>query len=181
VIADKLNKYEPLIEQERQFTQMYIHNYPLLTNWGLFTEEAEKALIVSLLEDERLYEKYFRQANTAITFQIEILLDWLLDNRVLIPQPSEVRNYLLRYFDLTRILRSTCKLAMDRFGMQSRLSLEIYYDPEVEDQYLTLYIRQFQYNEDILKRIEELHEEYEVDLTDSAGWFLVTTDFRPPL
>ena len=181
MIANEINKFDSLIMHERQSIKIYIHNFPSLINWGLFTGETAKALIASTREDERLYEKCFRQANTAITSQIETLLNWLIDQRVLIPQPAEVRNYLLRYFDLTRVLRLTCKLAVDWFGRQSQLSLEVYHDPEIEDHYLTLYIRQLQYNEDILKRIEELRAEYEIDLTDSSGWLLVTTDFRPPL
>ena len=109
-----------------------------------------------------------------------MLLNWLLDHRVLIPEPAEVRNYLTRYFELTSIVRSTCKLALDRFGLQAQLSLEIYGDPETEDEYLTLYIRQNRYSEDILNAIEALRSAYEVDLADSSGWFLITTDFRPP-
>ncbi|MGH8065712.1 MAG: hypothetical protein ACRERE_10875 [Candidatus Entotheonellia bacterium] len=181
MIADELNKFESLIIPARQYVNVHIHNYQLLINWGLFTEETAKALIASTMEGEQLYEKHFRQADTAITSQLETFLNWLLDQGVLIPQPSEVRNYLLRYFDLTRILRSTCKLAIEWFVRPSQLSLEVYRDPEIEDRYLTLYIRQPQYNEDILERIEKLRAEYEMDLTDSPGWFLVTTDFRPPL
>jgi hypothetical protein len=65
--------------------------------------------------------------------------------------------------------------------MQSQIALKIYSDPEVTDEYLTLYIRQSQYSETILKSIADLRAEYEEDLTDSSGWFLVTTDFHPPL
>jgi hypothetical protein len=152
-----------------------------LTNWGVFSEETTKALIASVLNREQLYENTFRQPNTAVSSQVETLLNWLLDQKVLILEPVHIRNYLTRHFDLTRILRSTCKLALDRFGMQSQIALKIYSDPEVTDEYLTLYIRQSQYSETILKSIADLRAEYEEDLTDSSGWFLVTTDFHPPL
>jgi hypothetical protein len=179
--VEGIKKFELSIYRRERNTSGYLHSHPSSVSWGLFTEEANKALAVSMVKYEQLYETFFWKANTDITFQIEMLLTWLLDHQVFIPQPDEVRNYLVRYFDLTKILRSTCKLAMEWFGAQTQLSLEVYHDSEVEDRYLTLYIRQANYSEDILKRIEELRAEYEIDLSDSSGWFLITTDFRPPL
>ena len=118
---------------------------------------------------------------TDVTSQIEMLLNWLLEQKIFIPEPPQVREYLIRHFDLTRILRSTCKLALDRLGITSQLALEVYRDPEIDDTYLTLNIRQHHYTRNILKQIEDLRAEYEVDLSDSSGWFLVSTDFQPPL
>jgi hypothetical protein len=181
MIVEDFKKFELSTCREERIRSVHLYHYPLSVSWGLFTEETDKALAISALSHERLYEKFFRQGNTNITFQVEMLLNWLLDHGVLIPQPAQVRSYLFHNFNLTRLLQSTCKLAMDRFAAQSQLSLEVYCDSEIEDTYLTLYIRQPHYNEDILKRIEELRAEYEIGLTESSGWFLITTDFRPPL
>jgi hypothetical protein len=178
---EQIHMMEAFIYREKHDRKMPRHHYQALASWGIFTGEAVKPFLVGPLERGQLYEDDFHRSNTAITSQIEILLSWLRDNGVLIPQPAQVRHYLLHFFDLTRIVRSVCKLAIDQFSGTGQLSFEVYSDPEIEDTYLALYIRQAHYSEDILKSIEDLRAEYEVDLTDSAGWFLVTTDFRPPL
>jgi hypothetical protein len=178
---EHIHMMETFIYREKHARKIPRHHYQVLASWGIFTGETVKPFILSPLERGQLYEDDFHRSNTAITSQIEILLSWLWDYGVLIPQPAQIRRYLSRYFDLTRIVRSVCKLAIDQFSGKAQLSLEVYGDPEIEDTYLALYIRQAPYSEDILKSIEDLRAEYEVDLTDSSGWFLVTTDFRPPL
>src|SRR6266516_2109357 len=111
--TEQQKRFEPLIVQEEHIKKAHIHHDPLLTNWGIFTEETAKALIASGLRRERLYENMFRQPDTAVSSQVETLLNWLLDHKVLILEPAHIRNYLIRHFDLIRILRSTCKLALD--------------------------------------------------------------------
>jgi hypothetical protein len=70
--------------------------------------------------------------------------------------------------------------AREKLGTDVQLSLELYHDPEVEDEYPTLYVRQRNYQERILEMIESVREEYEGMLAKKTGWFHVTTDFRSP-
>ena len=62
--------------------------------------------------------------------------------------------------------------------MNTQLSLEVYHDPEIEDEYLTLYVRQADYDEHVLSTIEDIRAGYEGELAGRSGWLLVTTDFR---
>jgi hypothetical protein len=178
---ERIHMMEFFIEREKRDRKLTAHHYQLLASWGIFIEETVKPFIISPLERGQMYEDNFHQSNTAITSQIEILLSWLWDNGVLILQPTRIRQYLSLYFDLARIIRSVSKLALDQFSGKAQLSLEVYGDPEIEDTYLALYIRQAPYSQDILKSIEDLRAEYEIDLINGSGWFLVTTDFRPPV
>jgi hypothetical protein len=178
---EQIHMMEAFTYTEKHDRKIPRHHYQVLASWGIFTGETVKPFLLSSVARGQLYEDDFHQSNTAITSQIEILLTWLRDNGVLIPQPAQVRDYLSHFIDLTRIVRSVCKLAIDQFSGTAQLSLEVYGDPEIEDTYLVLYIRQSHYTEDILKSIKDLRAEYEVDLIDTSGWFLVTTDFRPPL
>ena len=75
---------------------------------------------------------------------------------------------------------TACERASERFRETAQLSVELYRDPEFDDQYLTLYVRQERYQDDILKAIEGLSGAYEGELSGRAGWFLVTTDFEQP-
>lgn len=71
--------------------------------------------------------------------QIVEVLNQLHQDWIKIPKPAEVRAYLLRYPDLTDLLPFICKIARERVGIRPELSLEVYHDPEIEDEYLTLY------------------------------------------
>jgi len=112
--------------------------------------------------------------------QIEETLKHIQQDGIIIPKPAEVRDYLLRYSDLADLVLSVCQLTRQRFDSQAQLSLEVYHDPEIEDEYLTLYIRQQKYDENVMKGIKEIRANYEGMLAEKTGWFLVTTDFRPP-
>ncbi len=115
-----------------------------------------------------------------VTTQIETVLRCLDSGQILIPQPTEVRDYLLRYPDMTELLLSVSELAWARFGTDAQLSAEVYHDPEIEDEYLTLYVRQDTYDDHVLDMIDEIRVRYESALIGKSGWLLVTTDFQPP-
>jgi len=81
---------------------------------------------------------------------------------------------------MTDLALSVCATVSARFGAHAQLSLEVYRDPEIEDEYLTLYLRQQDYDRNLLEAIEDICEEYEEELAERSGSLLVTTDFRPP-
>ena len=92
---------------------------------------------------------------------------------------KEVSDYLLSHFELNTMLPRIVDLVLEQFEDNSQLSLEKYSDPEVEDQYLTLYIRQKKYENKIVNQIEDISRK--IDLSEMTGWILITTDFRSPL
>ena len=112
--------------------------------------------------------------------RIERALAWLLQNTVVIPDVTAVREYLTAFPDMASILLSVCTAATQQFKSNGQLSLELYRDPEVEDDYLTLYIRQSDYDDHVLDDIEQINKSLEEELAGTSGWLLATTDFRPP-
>ena len=60
------------------------------------------------------------------------------------------------------------------------ISLELYKDPDSFDSYLTLYLRQDSYYDDIAERLDRIFDEYEPALRSASGWLYVTTDSMPP-
>ena len=144
----------------------------------LTTEKIEKVLAdwTNLF----YFELPHRQASTDVTAQVETTL-WRISSReIIIPRPAEVRDYLVRYPDMTDLVESVSELSREKLGTDAQLSLEVYHDPEVEDEYLTLYIRQDTYDDHLLDVIDEVCAEYESALVGRSGWLLVTTDFHPP-
>jgi len=67
----------------------------------------------------------------------------------------------------------------DAFGPDAELALEPYRDPEIDHRYLTLEVRQEQYESDIMDKLHRLSEEFANELSQCSGDLLVTTDFRP--
>lgn len=120
------------------------------------------------------------QSNAEASSPIEKVLDWLQHNQVTVSQPTEVRNYLIRHPDLTELILPVCKMAMARFENCARFYLEVYHDPEIDDEYLALYVRQKVYDDDVLKVIREVsRESLYRGLEGKKGWFTITTDFKP--
>ena len=118
--------------------------------------------------------------SAAVTARIEQVLSAPAMRRILMPRPAEIRDYLLDHPDMIETVGSVCRKASSRFQNDTQLSLEVYHDPEIVDEYLTLYLRQKVYDDAILDRIEQVCGECEGELAGGSGWMLVTTDFRTP-
>jgi hypothetical protein len=111
---------------------------------------------------------------------IEELLDHLKSDQIVIPNPEEVSDYLRHYPDIIDLVEFACDETRDRLALPTQLSLELYRDPDSDDEYPTLYVRQEKYEEDIMDVIEDVWSTYEHELTTKLGDFLITTDFDFP-
>jgi hypothetical protein len=120
-----------------------------------------------------------KDAATDILPEIKGVMDVLKSMQVKIPQVSEVSDYLLAHRDMSCLLPPVCSKLTKLFGENASLSLEVYRDPEINDGYLTLYVRQSEYKERFLDNIDEAMAEFEPMLAYVSGWLLVTTDFHP--
>jgi hypothetical protein len=107
------------------------------------------------------------------------ILSELSLHQIVLPNSEQVRGYLLQYPGLAQILPDICAPVREEFGPEVELSLELYRDPEIDDRYLTLYVREKEYGPDLMKRIESVRERVNPKLEDVPGDFLITTDFRP--
>ncbi len=144
----------------------------LLVNSALPDSEALRSHIPTVMDPP---------ADTALTSQIETVLTWAHSQHLLIRRPSEVREYLLDHRDMIVPLATACAATSQRFGAVAQLSLEVYRDPEIDDEYLTIYVRQGRYDDNILEVIESTWSEFEGTLVGRCGWILLTTDFGPPM
>lgn len=143
-------------------------------------ELEEEALIVSASKRPVLYEFLLFRGNTDMTSETESLLSSLESSQIRIQDRNGIRDYLSRYSGIRDLLPSVCESALRHVPNNSQLSLEVYRDPEIDDEYLTLYIRQRDYDKRIMDIIEEISADYVGQLADVSGWLLVTTDFAPP-
>ena len=93
-------------------------------------------------------------------------------------RPEEVAAYLQVHPQLARLIPDVCERARKEFGVGAELVLKIYRDPEIEDRYLTLYVRLPAYDGSITARLDRVTEPFDEALCNVSGHFLVTTDFR---
>ncbi|MEW6212217.1 MAG: hypothetical protein AB1631_28065 [Acidobacteriota bacterium] len=110
----------------------------------------------------------------------EELLIPLESEDILIPEPKEIKRYLSDHADIGGLLPPICETARKKFGGNPQLSLEIYRDPEFDEEPLLLLVRQSPYDDGILETIDSISDEYANELDQASGLFRVTTDFRLP-
>ena len=105
-------------------------------------------------------------------------LDQLAGHDILLSHRDDLETYLEMHPELAGLLGDMCKKIRAAFGPAAELSLERYNDPEIDDEYLTLYIRQDLYAPDIIDRIDAACADFHRPLEAVSGYFLVTTDFH---
>ena len=104
----------------------------------------------------------------------------LAAHQISIPTPEPVLSYLARHPKLKKLLPEICENVRQEFRPDVEVSLELYRDSEVDDRYLTLYVRMDQYDSQIMERIEAVSQRFNDKLAQVPGYFLLTTDFQLP-
>ncbi len=135
---------------------------------------------ISLSPYEYSLPWFSQEKTTNVTADIEEVLNHVRNSHIIIPKLLDVRNYLIHYPDMIDLLCFVCEVVSEHFVLDTELSLEVYHDPEIEDEYLTLYVRKQRYDKNIMKEIKEIRSMYENILIDKTGWLLLTTDFQSP-
>jgi hypothetical protein len=100
--------------------------------------------------------------------------------KIILPKRAAVVRFLHNESPLAELLPTICRQVRNRFGPAVELSLELYTDPEIDEAYLTLYVRQSDYDMTIMDRIDAVRDELATLLDRVAGRLLITTDFCPP-
>jgi len=96
------------------------------------------------------------------------------------PDSGDVIEYITQHPAIYDVTLYGCLRTREEFYTDSEISLELYKCPESSDKYLTIYVRQDNYTDDIIERMDKICDEYEDALTGQSGWLLLTTDYEPP-
>lgn len=141
-----------------------------------FTATMQQASLMKVKKAHRP----LNQKNRKTLFDPAAVLDQLAGSRVLMPNRRGVVSYLALFPRLGKLLPKICGQVRLSLGPEVELSLELYQDLEIDDRYLTLYVRQDHYDANTIKRIESLREQTNPKLELVPGYFLLMTDFRRP-
>ena len=112
--------------------------------------------------------------------KVEDILRELDRNAIKIPNIVAIREYLYKYDDMLELVERVCVYTRWFFPVSTELSLEVYRDPEVDDEHLSLYVRQRPYNKNLMAMLKAITVSYLDELAFKSGWLSVTTDFRFP-
>lgn len=132
------------------------------------------------IEGGNLLYRYQLDRSASMVNDILSLLDTLTREGIIVHNPGEVSSYLFQYPDMAYLVLEICRFTAGHFSGNAELTIELYRDPEQEDNYLTLYVRQEIYDETIMERIDSISDKFEESLNQSRGWMIVTTDFQLP-
>jgi hypothetical protein len=135
-----------------------------------------------------------KKNNSETKEKIEELMDRLAQEpQVRIKNPKLVRRYLRKFNDMIDVVPEAVNAARRHFP-EAQLVLDLYEDPEIDDRYLVLYVRLWNYDESVMERVREARKELNgfIDRLDKAeaeflhhlvekrGWLQLTTDFQKP-
>jgi hypothetical protein len=135
-------------------------------------------LLTSVL---RSYWSSSTEESAGLTPLVEGILTNLGNRGIVVSNVGDVRDYLMNHPNMDDLLQSVSNRALEVFGETAQLSLEVYHDPEIKDEYLALYVRQEKYQKDIMTKIKAVWSAYKNSPDRELGRLFVTTDFSPPI
>ncbi|HEY6331568.1 MAG TPA: hypothetical protein VI756_19745 [Blastocatellia bacterium] len=96
-----------------------------------------------------------------------------------IPDIHAVRSYIADHPDMASLIERMALDAYSALGSEADLSLEVYRDSEVDDHYLTLYVRKPELSAADLETIDRFSEEFAQPIVTASVWVIVLPDYRP--
>jgi hypothetical protein len=132
-----------------------------------------------VMEDTQLF-KNSQGILTDLRYSVEKALGCLKLLDIRIPNAQDVRDYLFKFDDMIDLAKEVCRKARAKFGNNANLTLLLYHDPEIDDQYLTLYLRLDSYQANTMDLIDSFSRTFDDALKNKSGWLVITTDFQHP-
>jgi len=103
-----------------------------------------------------------------------------LPPEVIVTRPDEIAQYLRKHPDLTAVVGEMAAALVEEFrGERSEIEVVLYQDPEIDDRYLTLYVRVPNYDDTLVPRLDAVWERVDSGYPPTPEWVQVTTDHRP--
>lgn len=101
----------------------------------------------------------------------------LSEKEVFLRNTNYIRKYLLKFPDIINVLQLTVNMLIKQFP-NAQLIIDMYRDPEINDNYLVIYIRMKRYNKHFTKQLESVEAKLLDLLSNRTGWLQITTDFK---
>jgi len=90
---------------------------------------------------------------------------------------KDVFEYLSKYPDMIEVIPDILQIAFEELK-DAKFKLEVYHDPEIENEYLILYVSFSNYNKNIIEKIDAVEKKCVDLLIDKTGWLIIDADFK---
>ena len=150
---------------------------------------------VEFLRKIKEKRKMKKNSKSFVRAKVNELIEHLTQEpQVRIKNTDQVKKYLMKFSDILDLVPKVVHIAKKHFP-EAQLVLTLYEDPEIDDQYLVVYVRmkkydelfmekvreaRDEYREDLITRIDRAEAEFLGDLVDKKGYIFMTTDFQKP-
>lgn len=91
---------------------------------------------------------------------------------------TSVMAYLTKHTDIVGVLERLLIDVKSAFPDEAEIAIAMYRDPEVDDEYLTVYVNKRPFDDRDLETVDDVLERFSADLTGRTGWVVVMPDFR---
>lgn len=175
-------------------------NEPFLWNQSLgktVSRQREIEQYPAYLRASAIYSRLWDMGDFTVVFSLELLEGWrersvevsikreidgclkeLQRIGIRFNKIDEIREYLLQFPDIIEATVKIAELAV-AYLPEAKFTLEVYQDPEIEDNHLVLYARFKGYERPVMERIRGIRRECRRHLIGKTGWLHLTTDFQP--
>ncbi|QSR88496.1 hypothetical protein IT6_09020 [Methylacidiphilum caldifontis] len=117
-----------------------------------------------------------QSSRSSITLEVENLIA-LLEKWVHLRNIAKIKEYLAQFPELIEVVPKAVAAAQKYFP-NARLFMDVYFDPEIDDKYISVSVRLKEYNESIIEKIEKAESEFLNDLVDKKGWIQLDTEYE---
>ncbi len=114
---------------------------------------------------------------SSITREVDCILKEFQGMGIRINKPDELHEYLFSFPEIVDVMIDIVMTAYRELP-KAGFTLQVYRDPEVDDQHLVLFARFQSYDEFTMEKIKEVRKAFRERLAGKKGWILLTTDFQ---
>ena len=154
-------------------------------DWGLLgflqnpSHSSEEHIISTKSSDIEIFVKPIER-DISLNSQITRLMSGIMNSGIFISNNWELISYLRQHPDMINAVNNIYESAKDTFGKEHELSLEVYHDPEEEDDHLVLYVRRAAYGDGFMDGIRTFRRQFHASLKRLSGRIHITTDYQSP-
>ncbi|MDD5024786.1 MAG: hypothetical protein PHF57_12415 [Methanoregula sp.] len=101
--------------------------------------------------------------------------------RLSIQNIQELSDFFTQHNDILPVFLFGCKLCTDTFGPDVELSVDIVQDPDSDFECIEVNVRKTVYEDNFMEMLESLSDRYWNTQMDTSSYFIISTDFQPPV
>ena len=150
--------------------------YNIEGSGGLWALIKESLLVVTKTEEAP--DETLETESVSVYRAVEYVLEYLMALDIKINRPSGIRDYLYSHIDMVSFVKRISDTTRDYFGSSAILTFELYKDPEIADNYLSLLVNDRIEPDLVLNKIDRIIEENERDFSEMSGWLMLSRDYR---